>query len=156
MIKVSIKNIFGGNKYNFTKFAGAFGDLGTLVPFVVGYVVINKIDPVGILVSLGILKIFAGFYFKTPAPIQPMKAIGAAAITNAGTVTQGMIWSSGLFTAVIWQNLNEDYGFSSSTVRQLFTYRAGVQSGGKRFERCLKPPFEGTTLINLAASPAGG
>ncbi len=94
--------IFGGKVYNTTEFAGAFGDLGTLIPFVVGYIVVNKIDPVGILVSLGILKIFVGLYFKTPVPIQPMKAIGAAAIANPGTVTQGMIWGSGLFSALIW------------------------------------------------------
>lgn len=102
MNKVSLKSIFGGNRYTFSEFAGAFGDLGTFIPFVVGYIVINKIDPVGILVSLGILKIFSGLYFKTPVPIQPMKAIGAAAIANSGTITQGMIWSSGLFSAVIW------------------------------------------------------
>ncbi|MBI4283621.1 MAG: sulfate transporter [Chloroflexi bacterium] len=82
--------------------AGAFGDLGTLIPFVVGYIVINKIDPVGILVALGILKIFVGLYFKTPLPIQPMKVIGASAIANPGTVSPGMIWGSGLFSAVIW------------------------------------------------------
>lgn len=99
----SIKRvIFGGNVYNTTEFAGAFGDLGTLIPFVVGYIVVNKIDPVGILVSLGILKIFVGLYFKTPVPIQPMKAIGASAIANPGTVSPGMIWGSGLFSAIAW------------------------------------------------------
>ncbi len=94
--------IFGGNIYNTTEFAGAFGDLGTLIPFVVGYIVVNKLDPVGILVSLGILKIFVGLYFKTPVPIQPMKVIGAAAISNPGSITQGMIWGSGIFSAGIW------------------------------------------------------
>ncbi len=94
--------IFSGNIYNTTEFAGAFGDLGTLIPFVVGYIVVNKLDPVGILVSLGILKIFVGLYFKTPVPIQPMKAIGASAISNPGTVTPGMIWGSGIFSAVVW------------------------------------------------------
>ena len=96
------KAIFSGNIYNTTELAGAFGDLGTLIPFVVGYIVVDKIDPVGILVSLGILKIFVGLYFKTPVPIQPMKAIGASAIANPGSVTQGMIWGSGLFSAGIW------------------------------------------------------
>ncbi len=94
--------IFGGNVYDGSEFAGAFGDLGTLIPFVVGYIVINKIDPVGILVALGILKIFVGLYFKTPVPIQPMKAIGASAIANPGTVSPGMIWGSGLFSAIVW------------------------------------------------------
>ena len=45
------KAIFSGNIYNTTELAGAFGDLGTLIPFVVGYIVVNKLDPVGILVS---------------------------------------------------------------------------------------------------------
>jgi hypothetical protein len=94
--------IFSGNIYNTTELAGAFGDLGTLIPFVIGYIVVDKMDPVGILVSLGILKIFVGLYFKTPVPIQPMKAIGAAAISNPGSVTQGMIWGSGIFSALVW------------------------------------------------------
>jgi hypothetical protein len=98
-----IKNaVFGGNIYNSTEFAGAFGDLGTLIPFVIGYIVVAKLDPVGILVSLGILKIFVGLYFKTPVPIQPMKAIGAAAISNPGSISPGMIWCSGIFSALIW------------------------------------------------------
>jgi len=49
--------ILGGNIYNATELAGAFGDLGTLIPFVIGYIVVDRLDPVGILVSLGILKI---------------------------------------------------------------------------------------------------
>jgi len=84
------------------EFAGAFGDLGTLIPFVVGYITLNKMDPVGILVAFGIFKIFVGLYFRTPVPIQPMKAIGGMAIAHAGTITHGMIWASGIFTGVFW------------------------------------------------------
>jgi MFS superfamily sulfate permease-like transporter len=94
--------IFGGNVYNVREFAGAFGDLGTLIPFVVGYIVVSKIDPASILISLGVLKIFVGLYFKTPVPIQPMKAIGAAAIANPGGVSNVMVWGSGLFSTVLW------------------------------------------------------
>jgi MFS superfamily sulfate permease-like transporter len=82
--------------------AGAFGDLGTLIPFLVGYITINKLDPVGILVAFGLFKIVVGLYFKTPVPVQPMKAIGTAAITQPGTITPGAIWASGLFTGVFW------------------------------------------------------
>jgi MFS superfamily sulfate permease-like transporter len=96
------KAVFGGNVYNVREFAGAFGDLGTLIPFVVGYIVVSKIDPASILISLGVLKIFVGLYFKTPVPIQPMKAIGAAAIANPGGVSNVMVWGSGLFSAVLW------------------------------------------------------
>jgi hypothetical protein len=40
--------------------AGAFGGLGTLIPFLVGYLTITKLDPVGVLVAFGIFKIAAG------------------------------------------------------------------------------------------------
>jgi MFS superfamily sulfate permease-like transporter len=91
-----------GNDYNKMEFAGAFGDLGTLIPFVVGYITLNKMDPLGILVAFGVFKIFVGLYFKTPVPIQPMKAIGGMAIAHAGSITPGMIWGSGIFTGVFW------------------------------------------------------
>jgi predicted benzoate:H+ symporter BenE len=91
-----------GNDYNKMEFAGAFGDLGTLIPFVVGYITLNKMDPLGILVTFGLFKIFVGLYFKTPIPVQPMKAIGGMAISHAGTITPGMIWGSGIFTGLLW------------------------------------------------------
>ena len=91
-----------GNDYNKMEFAGAFGDLGTLIPFVVGYITLNKMDPLGILVAFGIFKIFVGLYFRTPVPIQPMKAIGGMAIAHPGSITHGMIWGSGIFTGIFW------------------------------------------------------
>jgi len=91
-----------GNDYNKMEFAGAFGDMGTLIPFVVGYITINKMDPLGILVAFGLFKIFAGLYFRTPIPIQPMKAIGGMAISHPGMITPGMIWGSGIFTGIFW------------------------------------------------------
>jgi predicted benzoate:H+ symporter BenE len=91
-----------GNDYNKMEFAGAFGDLGTLIPFVAGYITLNKMDPLGILVAFGVFKIFVGLYFKTPVPIQPMKAIGGMAIAHAGSITPAMIWGSGIFTGLFW------------------------------------------------------
>jgi len=43
-----------------------------------------------------------GLYFRTPVPIQPMKAIGGMAIAHAGSITPGMIWGSGIFTGLFW------------------------------------------------------
>jgi MFS superfamily sulfate permease-like transporter len=91
-----------GNDYNKMEFAGAFGDLGTLIPFVVGYITFNRMDPLGILVGFGVFKIFVGLYFRTPVPIQPMKAIGGMAIAHSGSITPGMIWGSGIFTGLFW------------------------------------------------------
>ena len=93
---------FLGNEYNRNELAGAFGDLGTFIPFVAAYITINKMDPLGILVAFGVFKIFVGQYFKTPFPVQPMKAIGGMAIAHPESISHGMIWGSGIFTAVFW------------------------------------------------------
>lgn len=43
----------GGNRFDRSELAGAFGDLGTLVPFVIGYVTIAQLDPQGVLLGFG-------------------------------------------------------------------------------------------------------
>lgn len=94
--------IFGGNVYDKGELAGAFGDLGVFIAFVVAFITINKMDPVGVLLGFGIFEIAVGIIYKTPVPVQPMKAIGGAAIANAASISHGMIWGAGLFTAVFW------------------------------------------------------
>jgi hypothetical protein len=70
------------NRFDLNELAGAFGDLGTLIPFVAAYISILKMDPSGILLAFGSTLIVVGWIYRTPFPVQPMKAIGAAAITQ--------------------------------------------------------------------------
>jgi MFS superfamily sulfate permease-like transporter len=88
------------NRYTRMEWAGAFGDIGTLIPFVVAYITILKVEPLGLLFMFGISKIAAGLYYKTPVPIQPMKAIGAAAIV--GGISPAALYGSGLTTGLFW------------------------------------------------------
>lgn len=88
------------NLYNKMEWAGAFGDIGTLIPFVVAYITIVKVEPLGLLFMFGVSVIVAGFYYRTPIPIQPMKAIGAAAI--AGGISPAALFGSGLTTGIFW------------------------------------------------------
>ncbi len=88
------------NRYNQMEWAGAFGDLGTLIPFVVAYITIVKVDPLGLLFMFGICLAAVGFYYRTPIPVQPMKAIGAAAI--AGGISPAALFGSGLTTGIFW------------------------------------------------------
>ena len=88
------------NLYNKMEWAGAFGDVGTLIPFVVAYITIVKINPLGLLFMFGIALLASGFYYRTPLPIQPMKAIGAAAI--AGGITPAALFGLGLTTGLFW------------------------------------------------------
>jgi len=88
------------NLYNKMEWAGAFGDVGTLIPFVVAYITIVKIPPLGLLFMFGIMLLASGLYYRTPVPIQPMKAIGAAAI--AGGISPAALYGSGLTTGLFW------------------------------------------------------
>jgi MFS superfamily sulfate permease-like transporter len=88
------------NRYNKMEWAGAFGDVGTLIPFVVAYITIVKVPPLGLLFMFGITLLASGFYYRTPLPIQPMKAIGAAAI--AGGISPAALYGSGLTTGLFW------------------------------------------------------
>jgi MFS superfamily sulfate permease-like transporter len=93
------------NRFDRLEWAGAFGDLGTLIPFVVAYISLLKMDPYGILLAFGVALIISGFYYKTPFPIQPMKAIGAVATTQAAqtiTITPNAVYGAGIVTGVIW------------------------------------------------------
>ncbi len=91
-----------GNEYNRSELAGAFGDLGTLIPFVVGYVTIARLDPQGILLGFGLLALATGLYFRTPMPVQPMKAIATVAVTHPETITPAAIFLSALVTGGFW------------------------------------------------------
>ena len=88
------------NLYNKMEWAGAFGDVGTLIPFVVAYITIVKVEPLGLLFMFGIALMASGFYYRTPLPIQPMKAIGAAAV--AGGISPAALFGSGLTTGLFW------------------------------------------------------
>jgi len=88
------------NLYNRMEWAGAFGDVGTLIPFVVAYITIVKMPPLGLLFMFGIALLASGLYYRTPMPIQPMKAIGAAAI--AGGISPAALYGSGLTTGLFW------------------------------------------------------
>lgn len=94
-----------GNRFDRMEWAGAFGDLGTLIPFTVAYITLLKVDPLGILFAFGAAMIAAGIYYRTPFPVQPMKAIGAVATTQAAqsiVIAPNAVYAAGLVTGLIW------------------------------------------------------
>src|SRR6516225_5112221 len=93
------------NRFDRMEIAGAFGDLGTLVPFVVAYIGVLKMDPFGVLFAFGFAMVICGFVYRTPIPVQPMKAAGAIATTQAAqtlVLTPAMVWGASLATGIVW------------------------------------------------------
>ncbi|CEP69264.1 Sulphate transporter [Moorella glycerini] len=102
LIKKEAASFLAGNRYDLLEWAGAFGDLGTLIPFVLAYITILKMDPAGLLFAFGLAKIITGFFYKTPIPIQPMKAIGIGSVAQPGGFTPAAVWGAGFFTGLVW------------------------------------------------------
>jgi hypothetical protein len=93
------------NRFGASEAAGAFGDLGTLIPFVAAYVGLLKMDASAVLLPFGVALIATGLLFRTPFPVQPMKAIGAAALAQAaveGAITGNTVIAAGLISAALW------------------------------------------------------
>lgn len=80
--------------------SGAFGDLGTLLPLAAGLVIVSGVDPRGFFVTFGIATILAGFAFRLPMPVQPQKAVAAAAIAEGWPATQ--VYGAALGMGLLW------------------------------------------------------
>ena len=74
--------------------AGAFGDLGTDLPLLVGLVLTCHLDPVSVFTIFGLLQIATGLLYGMPMPVQPLKAM--AAIMLASKLSQGALAAGGL------------------------------------------------------------
>jgi SulP family sulfate permease len=85
--------------FNRVEFAGALGDLGTLLPLAIGLILINGLSPAGIFLSVGFFYIFSGLYYGVTVPVQPMKVIGAYAISTGMNASQ--ITASGFLMGLV-------------------------------------------------------
>ncbi len=89
--------------FNRLEFAGSLGDLGTLLPMLIGMILINGLDPMGLLLTIGLFYIGSGLYFGVTVPVQPMKVIGAYAIAtglSAQEIAASGFWMAGLLFLV--------------------------------------------------------
>ena len=81
------------------------GDLGTLVPYLLGYILVVGLPAQQVFGLMGLLLIGMGAIYRLPMPVQPMKAIGALAIVAAAAGqpnVPGLLIMSSLLTAAVW------------------------------------------------------
>ncbi len=83
-------------RFDRVELAGAFGDLGTLLPIVVGMILINKLSPSTVFLAFGLFYLLTGIYYRLPVPVQPLKAVGAIAIAYPAMITESVIGASGI------------------------------------------------------------
>jgi len=89
-------SIWSRFRFDRVELAGSFGDLGTLLPIVVGMILINRLSPTTVFLSFGLFYLVTGFYFRLPVPVQPLKAVGAIAIAFPNQITEPVIGAAGV------------------------------------------------------------
>ncbi|EGB14683.1 sulfate transporter [Pseudodesulfovibrio mercurii] len=85
--------------FNRMEWAGSMGDLGTLLPLSFGMIMINGLSATGLFLTVGLMYLLAGFYYRVPIAVQPMKVVSAYAIGLA--LSPQMITASGILLAVM-------------------------------------------------------
>jgi SulP family sulfate permease len=146
--------VAGPLRFDRVELAGSLGDLGTLLPIVVGMILINKLSPTTVFLAFGLFYLMTGYYFRLPIPVQPLKAVGAIAIAYPNQITESVIGASGMLFGFILLVLS--LSGTLDRVAKLFTQPVvrGIQLAlGLIF---LKKGIELITIQNLFLSGVNG
>jgi xanthine/uracil permease len=78
-------------RFDRNEFSGAFGDIGTDFPLLVGMIIAAGLDVTSCLILFGSMQIFTGLYYGIPMPAEPLKAMAVIVITQklSGKVLYG-------------------------------------------------------------------
>jgi len=78
-------------RFDRNELSGAFGDLGTEFPLVVGMILVAGLDAASVLIVYGCLQALTGVVYGMPMPVQPLKAMAVIVITQklSGSVLYG-------------------------------------------------------------------
>ena len=97
-------NYFKGIKFDRNEWSGAFGDIGTDFPLIVGMILAAGLDSASVLVTFGVMQIFTGSFYKMPMPIQPLKAMATIVITQK--ISPNILYGGGLAIGISMLLLN--------------------------------------------------
>lgn len=86
-------------QFNRRELAGAFGDIGTSLPIIVGVLLATGLNPAGVLTAFGLAQIATGLLYGLPMPVQPLKAM--AVVVIAGQASGPMLQLAGLMIGAL-------------------------------------------------------
>lgn len=86
-------------RFDRNEFSGAFGDIGTDLPLIIGMILAAGLDSASVLIMFGLLQVFTAFVYGLPMPLQPLKAV--ALIVIAQNISPGVLYGGGLAIGII-------------------------------------------------------
>ena len=79
--------------------SGAAGDLGTLLPLMLGTIAVVGLAPLPVIAGFAAFYIATALYYRLPVPVQPMKAVAAVLLTTQ--LTPATLAASGFMIGAI-------------------------------------------------------
>jgi MFS superfamily sulfate permease-like transporter len=67
--------------FSLNELSGALGDLGTLLPLMLGSIAVVGLAPLPVLAGFAVFYIATALYYRLPIPVQPMKAVAVVLLT---------------------------------------------------------------------------
>jgi hypothetical protein len=89
----------GGIRFDRNELAGAFGDIGTDLPLVVGMILATGLHSASVLVMFGLMQWFTAIRYRMPMPVQPLKAV--AVIVIAQKIAPEVLYGGGLAIGLV-------------------------------------------------------
>lgn len=80
--------------FNRNELSGAFGDIGTDLPLLVGMILASGLNSAYVLIAYGLMHIMTGIIYGIPMSVQPLKAV--AMIVIAQQISPDTIYGGGL------------------------------------------------------------
>lgn len=96
--EVAIAEAQSGLRFNRQEWSGAFGDLGTDLPLIVGMILAARLDAASVLTVFGLMQVATALRYRMPMPVQPLKAM--AALVIAQKLPANVLYGGGLAIGV--------------------------------------------------------
>ncbi|MEO8192582.1 MAG: putative sulfate/molybdate transporter [Gemmatimonadales bacterium] len=94
VVQYRVKYSSGGIRFDRNELAGAFGDIGTDLPLIVGMILAAGLHSASVLVMFGIMQYLTAITYRMPIPVQPLKAVAVIVITQK--IAPGVLYGGGL------------------------------------------------------------
>src|SRR5512141_3485726 len=88
-----------GIRFDRNELAGAFGDIGTDLPLIVGMILAAGLHSASVLVMFGLMQFFTALRYRMPMPVQPLKAVAVLVITQK--VAPEVLYGGGLAIGIV-------------------------------------------------------
>lgn len=90
---------WGAIRFDRNEWAGAFGDIGTDIPLILGMMLVAHLDGASVFILFGAMQILTALLYRMPMPVQPLKAVAALVITQK--LSGNLVYGGGLAIGIL-------------------------------------------------------